>query len=54
MMEYLDENNLKCYLDTNKESNVLYYQNFGFNVMKEFEIENTGIMNWSMLRNPKK
>ncbi len=53
MMEYLDQNNLKCYLDTNKESNVLYYQKFEFNVLKEFEIENTGIMNWSMLRIPK-
>lgn len=53
MIEYLDENNLKCYLDTNKKSNVLYYQNFGFNVVKEFEIESTGITNWSMLRNPK-
>ena len=54
MMEYLDEINFKCYLDTNKESNVLYYQNFGFNVLKEFEIEDTGVLNWSMLRDPKK
>ncbi|MHA2280786.1 MAG: GNAT family N-acetyltransferase [Promethearchaeota archaeon] len=53
MMEYLDEINRKCYLDTNKESNVKYYQNFGFSVLKEFEIENTGVTNWSMLRVPK-
>jgi ribosomal protein S18 acetylase RimI-like enzyme len=53
MMEYLDENKLKCYLDTNKEPNVLYYQKFGFRVLKEFEIEKTGILNWSMFRDPK-
>ncbi|MFW9896226.1 MAG: GNAT family N-acetyltransferase, partial [Candidatus Thorarchaeota archaeon] len=53
MMKTLDENNQKCYLDTNKESNVLYYQNFGFQVLKKFEIKNTGVTNWSMLRIPK-
>jgi GNAT superfamily N-acetyltransferase len=53
MMKKLDENNQKCYLDTNKESNVWYYQNFGFEVLKEFKIKNTGITNWSMLRIPK-
>jgi len=53
MIEYLDENNLKCYLDTNKESNVGFYKKFGFTVLKEFEIENTGIKNWSMLRDSK-
>ena len=53
MMEYLDESKLRCYLDTNKESNVSYYQNFGFKVLKQFEIEKTGILNWSMLRDPK-
>lgn len=52
MLEHLDKHNLKCYLDTNKKNNALYYQNFGFNVMKEFEIKNTGITNWSMLRDP--
>jgi GNAT superfamily N-acetyltransferase len=53
MIEYLDENNLKCYLDTNKESNVGLYQKYGFKILKEFEIENTGITNWSMLRDSK-
>ena len=53
MLEYLDENNLKCYLDTNKESNLLFYQNFGFKILKKFEIENTGVLNWSLLRYPK-
>lgn len=52
MMENLDKNNLKCYLDTNKESNLLFYKTFGFKVLKEFEIENTGVTNWSMLRIP--
>jgi ribosomal protein S18 acetylase RimI-like enzyme len=53
MIEYLDTTNQKCYLDTNKESNISYYRNFGFKVLKEFEIENTGVINWSMLRTPK-
>ena len=52
MLEHLDRNNLKCYLDTNKKSNVLFYQNFGFRILKEFEIEDTRIINWSMLRAP--
>ena len=37
-------------MNTNKESNVKYYQNFGFSVLKEFEIENTAVTNWLMLR----
>ncbi|MHA2393045.1 MAG: GNAT family N-acetyltransferase [Promethearchaeota archaeon] len=53
MLEYLDDNNLKCYLDTNKESNIPFYQSFGFRILKKFEIEKTGILNWSMLRDPK-
>lgn len=53
LLKHLDKYNLKCYLDTNMKSNVFYYQNFGFNVMKEFEIEKTEITNWSMLRVPK-
>ncbi|MFW9823033.1 MAG: GNAT family N-acetyltransferase [Candidatus Thorarchaeota archaeon] len=53
MMKRLDQNNQKCYLDTNKQSNVPYYQNFGFQLLKEFEIKNTGVTNWSMLRVPK-
>jgi ribosomal protein S18 acetylase RimI-like enzyme len=52
MLDHLDRNNLKCYLDTNKKSNVLFYQNFGFRILKEFEIEDTKIINWSMLRDP--
>ena len=53
MLEHLDKHNLKCYLDTNKKSNIPYYQNFGFDTLKEFKIRNTGITNWSMLRVPK-
>ncbi|MHA2125556.1 MAG: GNAT family N-acetyltransferase [Promethearchaeota archaeon] len=52
-IEYLDKTNQKCYLDTNKESNVSYYQKFGFEVLKKFDILNTGVTNWSMLRTPK-
>lgn len=53
ILDNLDKNKLKCYLDTNKESNLLFYKKFGFKVIKEFEIENTGLTNWSMVRFPK-
>jgi GNAT superfamily N-acetyltransferase len=53
IMKNFDQNKMKCYLDTNKESNLSFYKNFGFKILKEFEIEDTGVTNWSMLRNPK-
>jgi GNAT superfamily N-acetyltransferase len=51
-LKKLDALGMKCYLDTNKPGNVLFYQRHGFKVLREFKIGETGILNWSMVRDP--
>ncbi|MFX0004503.1 MAG: GNAT family N-acetyltransferase [Candidatus Hodarchaeota archaeon] len=54
MLTRIDKEQIGCYLDTNNEENVDFYQYFGFNVLKEYQIPGTNVLNWSMLReNPK-
>ncbi len=46
----IDEQNIPCYLETNKEVNVHIYQHFGFKIVEEGIIPETDIPYWSMLR----
>lgn len=49
-----DKEKLPCYLDTNIKENKTLYERFGFNVVKRYQIPNTDVINWSMIReNPK-
>ena len=46
----IDEQNIPCYLETNKEINVYIYQHFGFKIVEEGIIPGTDIPYWAMLR----
>ena len=47
-----DAANLPCYLDTATARNVPLYQRFGFQVVREEEVEGTNLHVWNMLRPP--
>ncbi len=46
----IDKQNVPCYLETNKEKNVTFYQYFGFKIVEEGIIPETSIPYWAMLR----
>ena len=50
MFSRLDEEQLPCYLETQKEDNIPFYQHYGFDVVEETVIPGTTIKNWAMLR----
>ncbi len=53
MMKKLDDSNLSCFLETQEERNVAYYQRFGFEIAKETTIPELNLQNWVMIREPK-
>lgn len=50
MFEQIDKQNLPCFLDTNNEKNIPIYKHFGFKILKEYEISDTNVINWAMVR----
>ena len=46
----LDRENLPCYLDTQNQSNVVFYQRYGFEVVEYTLIPGTDVNCWAMLR----
>ncbi|MFX1500585.1 MAG: GNAT family N-acetyltransferase [Promethearchaeota archaeon] len=50
----IDEQNLPCYLHTEKERNVKIYEHFGFEVIDHAKIPNSELESWSMIRKKKK
>lgn len=50
MLKRIDTEKIACYLETQNERNVSFYQHFGFKVIHSETIPNTEIMNWSMIR----
>lgn len=50
MLNQIDKDNLSCFLDTNNENNLAFYKRFGFKILKEYEIPDTKIVNWAMIR----
>lgn len=50
MFARLDNDELPCYLETQKEENVSLYQHFGFRAIKKSIIPGTSITIWTMLR----
>ena len=53
MLSYIDEEGLRCYLETEGEKNVSMYQHFGFEVVDEFVVPGTKDKLVAMLRKPK-
>ena len=52
MMKRLDEINLKCFLETQEERNLAYYERFGFEITKETRLPGLNLRNWVMIREP--
>jgi len=50
----LDNRKLRCFLETQEERNIAYYQRFGFEIAKETIIPGLDLQNWVMIREPKK
>jgi len=50
MLARVDQDPAPCYLETQKEDNVLIYQRYGFGVVEEFTVPETPFKNWAMLR----
>lgn len=47
-----DAERVPCYLETQNERNVAFYEKHGFRVMANAELPDGGFRNWGMLRNP--
>lgn len=54
MLDYLDAQGLPCYIEVQSESNVSFYQRYGFEVHSQLVVPNTEIPHWDMFRNPLK
>jgi len=52
MFARLDEEGMPCYLETFTEKDVQIYTHFGFDMLEESEVPDTGITSWAMLRQP--
>lgn len=50
MLGRIEREYLPCYLDTEVENNVAIYQRYGFRVVEDVIIPDTGIRSWGMLR----
>jgi ribosomal protein S18 acetylase RimI-like enzyme len=51
-LKRLDREGLACYLDTQYEKNVSYYEKYGFKVVERFSVPESHLNNWAMLRKP--
>jgi ribosomal protein S18 acetylase RimI-like enzyme len=52
VLERSAEEGLPCYLETQKEGNVAFYQKHGFEVLSVGEVLGNGIMVWMMVKKP--
>ncbi len=50
MMDRADREGLPCYLDTELDKNVAIYQRYGFKVVDDNIVPETGVRSWGMLR----
>lgn len=53
MLEYLDEHNQDCYLETLLPINVEIYKKYGFELKEEVHVPNTDLILYAMLRTAK-
>ena len=52
LLDDCDRRSLSIYLETETEENVRMYERFGFEVVKQIELENLRVPMWEMLREP--
>jgi ribosomal protein S18 acetylase RimI-like enzyme len=50
MFNQIDKHNLSCFLDTNNRKNVNIYKRFGFKILEKYQIPETNVVNWAMIR----
>ena len=53
MLEFLDDEKMVAYSETNKESNVGLYEHYGFELKREEFVPKTDVMHYAMVRKPK-
>jgi GNAT superfamily N-acetyltransferase len=53
VFEQADEHGVPCYLETQKESNVQFYEHHGFRVLVDDVHPESGIPVWTMRRDPR-
>ena len=54
MLNQFSKEKVKCFLDTQDEQNVAYYEKFGFRLIKECQFPNVDVTYWGMLWEPEK
>jgi GNAT superfamily N-acetyltransferase len=52
VLQYFDENNQTCYLETHNPKNVGFYEKFNFEVVETGFLPNSNITHWGLLRKP--
>ncbi|MFB2894983.1 GNAT family N-acetyltransferase [Aerosakkonemataceae cyanobacterium BLCC-F50] len=52
ILKQADGENLPCYLETDSEKNVNFYQKRGFQVVKTFDLPESNLRLWGMQREP--
>ena len=50
MLKQIDRESLPCYLETENEKNISFYQRYGFKVRDESQIPDSKVINWALLR----
>ena len=53
MLQFCDDERMVAYLETNKESNVILYKHYNFELKKEEIIPKTTVTHYAMVRHPK-
>ena len=53
MLDFCDRENIVCYLETNKQSNVGLYEHFGFRLAEQGMVPGSNVMHYAMTRSPK-
>ncbi len=53
MLGWLDMQKLPCYLNTQNEANIGLYEHYGFQVIEQVVLPDSGIVHTAMLRNPR-
>lgn len=53
MLNRADQEGFACYLDNSNEKNLSMYQHYGFKVVEEYQVLESDVRLWAMLREPR-
>lgn len=53
MLYFCDQEQMKCYLETNKEGNVSLYEHYGFTLEEKDKVPKSDVWHYAMTRQPK-